>query len=541
MLEHLTAGVYVEDAPAGVHVIAGVPTSVAAFVGATQAGPVAAPLVVHSFAEFEAQFGGLAVDMPLGYAVKQYFTNGGRDALIARVVPSGPTLTDADLSSPALEAQKRGLWLLDHAASFNILCIPPLARTTDVGRATWDAAVAYAARRRAMVIVDPPAAWTAAPTASDITALLGASPNAALYYPRLQAADPLRGNQVASFAPCGAVAGIYARTDASRGVWKAPAGVEAKVLGAQGLSAALSDAQLSALNAIGVNGLRALSGAIVLWGARTLAGGDVADPFKFVSLRRLELFIEDSITRGLQSTVFEPNSPSLWERIRASVTDFLLRLFRQGALQGDKPQAAFFVRCDASTMAQQDIDQGTVKLVVGFAPLRPAEFVIIGVGSLARDQPCPSFVSRHYRVRAARYALRVMWDGEAIAGVRRVRGLGQLTELVSVRDGGDPNASRVIVGPTKFEPVALARGITRDDAFEKWAQAIRQGEAALPRKDVRIELHDGERRLTVAWVLKGALPVKIEAPDLNADSGDVAMEELTLAYEGLEFDHDPPC
>ena len=105
-------------------------------------------------------------------------------------MPSGPTLTDADLSNPALEAQKRGLWLLDHAESFNILCIPPLARTTDVGRATWDAAVAYAARRRAMVIVDPPAAWTAAPTASDITALLGRSPNAALYYPRLQAADP---------------------------------------------------------------------------------------------------------------------------------------------------------------------------------------------------------------------------------------------------------------------------------------------------------------------------------------------------------------
>jgi uncharacterized protein len=541
MPETVAPGVYVEEAPAGAHVIAGVPTSTAAFVGATAAGPVAAPLIVHSFAEFEAQFGGLAVDMPLGYAVQQYFTNGGRDALIARVVPSGPTLTDADLSSPALEAQKRGLWLLEHAESFNILCIPPLARATDVGRATWDAAVAYAARRRAMVIVDPPAAWTAAPTMADITALLGASSNAALYYPRLQAADPLRGNQVASFAPCGAVAGIYARTDAARGVWKAPAGVEANVLGAQGLSAALSDAQLSALNAMGINGLRALSGAIVLWGARTLAGDDVADPFQFVPLRRLELFIEDSITRGLQSTVFEPNGPSLWERIRASVADFLLGLFRQGALQGDKPEEAFFVRCDASTTTQQDIDRGIVNLVVGFAPLRPAEFVIIGIGSLAKDQPCASFVSRHYRIRVARYALRVMWDGETIAGVRRVRGLGRLTELVSVRDGGDPNASRVVVGPTKFEPVTIERGITRDDAFEKWAQAMRQGAAPAPRKDVRIELHDRERRLTVAWVLKGALPVKIEAPDLNADSSDVAIEELTLAYEGLELDHDPPC
>src|SRR5262249_31979704 len=184
---------------------AGVPTSTGAFLGATEAGPIAAPLSVRSFAEFEAQFGALAAEMPLGYAVQQYFTNGGRDALIARAVPSGPTLSDADLSNPALEAQKRGLWLLDHAEHFNILCIPPLPRTTDVRRATWDAAIAYAARRRAMVIVDPPAAWTAAPTASDITALVGASPNATLYYPRLKAADPLRGNQVASFAPCGAV------------------------------------------------------------------------------------------------------------------------------------------------------------------------------------------------------------------------------------------------------------------------------------------------------------------------------------------------
>jgi len=541
MPETVAPGVYVEDAPAGAHVIAGVPTSTAAFVGATEAGPVAAPLIVHSFAEFEAQFGALAVEMPLGYAVQQYFVNGGRDALIARIVPSGPMLTDADLSSPALEAQKRGLWLLDHAEHFNTLCIPPLSRTTDVGRTTWDAAVAYAARRRAMVIVDPPAAWTAAPTMSEVTALLGRSPNAALYYPRLEAADPLRGNQVASFAPCGAVAGIYARTDASRGVWKAPAGAQANVLGVQGLSAALSDAQLSALNAMGVNGLRVLSGAVVLWGARTLAGDDVADPFKFVPLRRLELFIEESITRGLQWANFEPNGPSLWERIGTSVADFLLGLFRQGALQGDKPQAAFFVRCDASTMTQQDIDRGIVNLVVGFAPLRPAEFVIIGIGSFATDQPCAGFVSRHYRIRAARYTLRVMWDGETIAGVRRVRGLGQLTELVSVRDGGDPNASRVVVGPTKFEPVTIARGITCDDAFEKWAQAMQQGAAPAPRKDVRIELHDAERRLTVAWMLKGALPVKFEAPDLNAASNDVAIEELTLAYEGLELDHDPPC
>src|ERR1700745_2119449 len=145
----------------------------------------------------------------------------------------------------------------------------------------------------------------------EVTAMLARSPNAALYYPRLQASDPLRGNQVASFAPCGAGAVIYARTDTSRGVWKAPAGAQANVLGVQGLSAALSDAQLSALNAIGVTGLRVLSGAVVLWGARTLAGDDVADPFKFVPLRRLDLFIEESITSSLKWTTLATNGRDL--------------------------------------------------------------------------------------------------------------------------------------------------------------------------------------------------------------------------------------
>ena len=541
MPEHLFPGVFVEEAASGTRTIAGVPTAVTAFVGATASGPIEAPRMVGSFAEYEAQFGGLSADMPLGYAVQQYFLNGGREAVIARVAPSGATLTDADLSSPALEAQQRGLWLLDRAERFNIVCIPPLSRSGDVGRATWDAAIAYASRRRAMVVIDPPATWTAAPTLAEVTALAGRSPNAALYYPRLQATDPLRGNQLASFAPCGAVAGIYARTDAARGVWKAPAGTEATVLGAQGPSVALSQAQLAELNAMGVNAVRTLpGGATVLWGARTRAQDGGTDPFKFVPVRRLELFIESSITDGLQWAIFEPNGPSLWDRVRASVEDFLLGLFRHGALQGDTPQEAFFVRCDASTMTPHDIEQGIVNLVVGFAPLKPAEFVIIGIGNLAKDDGCARFFSRHYRIHTARYALRVTWDGEAISGIRRVRGLGQLTELISVRDGGDADASRSILGPTKFEPVTITRGLSRDTAFEKWAQAMRHGTGPAPRKDVRIELHDNARRITFAWVLKGALPIKFEAPDLNAAATDVAVEELTLAYDGLELE-DPTC
>jgi phage tail-like protein len=134
----------------------------------------------------------------------------------------------------------------------------------------------------------------------------------------------------------------------------------------------------------------------------------------------------------------------------------------------------------------------------------------------------------------------VTWDGEAIAGVRRVRGLGQLTELTTVRDGGDAGVSRSIVGATTFEPVTLTRALSRDTAFERWAQAVRHGTGPAPRKDVRIEMHDTARRITFAWVLKRALPIKFEAPDLNAAANDVAVEELTLAYDGLELE-DPTC
>jgi len=468
MPEYLAPGVYVEEVPTGAHAITGVPTATAAFLGATPSGPTNAPVLVHSFAEYQTQFGGLSADMPLGYAVAHYFANGGREALIARVMPNGAALTDADLSSPGLESQHRGLWLLDHAARFDILCIPPLSGTTDVGRATWDAAIAYSTARRAFVIVDPPAAWTPSQAL-----FVNRSPNAALYYPRLQAPHPLHGNQLASFAPCGVVAGIYARTDAARGVWKAPAGTEATILGIQGLSAALSEAELAMLNDIGVNGLRALpGGGHVVWGARTLATTATWEPSKYVPVQRLMLFIEASLIGGLQWAVFEPNGEPLWAQIRRSVTDFLHGLFLQGAFAGNRPADAYFVRCDATTMTQNDIDNGRLIVAVGVAPVRPAEFVIIGIGQGSNDPSPTSFLTRHYSIRLGRYTLGIAWDGHPIAGVIRVRGLGQLTELTTVHDGGEPNSAHVIVGPTKLEPVTIERGITDDNAFEAWAQAM---------------------------------------------------------------------
>jgi hypothetical protein len=234
-----------------------------------------------------------------------------------------------------------------------------------------------------MVIVDPPAAWTSARDVSEnaIAAQVSRNASAALYFPRIKAPDPLDGDQPANFAPCGAVAGIYARIDAARGVWQAPAGAEASVVGAQGLSVALTEAERSALSEAGVNALRALpGGAIALWGARTLTGATATEPqLRYVPVRRLEMFIEASIARGLQWAALEDNGEPLWAKVRERVANFLHGLFLRRALPGRRPQDAYFVRCDESTMSPQDLDQGVLVVQVGFAPLRPAEFVIITI------------------------------------------------------------------------------------------------------------------------------------------------------------------
>jgi phage tail sheath protein FI len=252
----------------------------------------------------------------------------------------------------------------------------------------------YCTARRAMLIVDPPAAWstnkdTAAATARDRLPNLGlggdAARNAALYFPRLREADPLRDSQVDTFVPCGAVAGIMARTDVARGVWKAPAGLEAAVNGIQGFDVNLNDAENGMLNPLGINCLRAfpVNGRVV-WGARTLRGADqLADEYKYVPVRRTALYIEESLYRGTQWVVFEPNDEPLWAQIRLNVGAFMHSLFRQGAFQGTTPRDAYFVKCDKETTTQDDINKGIVNILVGFAPLKPAEFVVIKLQQIA--------------------------------------------------------------------------------------------------------------------------------------------------------------
>lgn len=293
---------------------------------------------------------------------------------------------------------KTGIYALEKADIFNILCIPPDTRNGDVPDGVLTDALAYCVERRAMLIVDPPTAWTDFQKAADefrangVHGLAGTDTrNAAVYFPRVLETDSQRNGALEAFPACGLVAGAYARTDVQRGVWKAPAGIEVSLNGARGLGMDstkpmnLTDEENGVLNPLGINCLRRFPViGPVIWGARTLRGADIlADEYKYVPVRRLVLYIEESLYRGTQWVVFEPNDAPLWAQIRLNVGAFMHNLFRQGAFQGSTPRDAYLVKCDSETTTQNDINLGIVNIVVGFAPLKPAEFVVLKIQQLA--------------------------------------------------------------------------------------------------------------------------------------------------------------
>lgn len=378
-------GVYLQEAPASPPAIAALPTAVTAFVGHTPDGPVHQPLAVRSGLDFERLFGGLAPGSTLGPAVQQFFDNGGTEALVVRLPPGAKGITAWLPTAQAARARRQGIYALDAVDHFNLLCLPPPSRSKDFSPAAWARAATYCQQRRALLLVDAPGHWTSVADAlngmDELQAAVAptALANAAAYFPRLHAAPPAAGKIPISFAPCAAVAGLMARTDAHRGVWKAPAGSEATLSGMVGTSLAPTEAQLAELAGVGLNAVRSLPGrGLLVWGARTLAGHNaLASEWKYVPVRRLALHIEQSVLRGTQWVVFEPNDAPLWARLRASVTHFLTTIWRQGGLMGQKPEEAFFVRCDGSTTTAADIAAHRLHLHIGIAPLKPAEFVLL--------------------------------------------------------------------------------------------------------------------------------------------------------------------
>lgn len=281
---------------------------------------------------------------------------------------------------------KRGILALDKADIYNLMCIPTFnIELTDL-KSIYEAAEDYCKMRRAMLIMDPPKEWIKWNDPIDNKNKLEIQKeNAAIFFPRFEAIDPEDNGKPRVFAPSGAIAGVFARTDSTGGIWKAPAGIEANISGLKKLSVKLTDEENGKLNSKGINCLRSFPDiGTVIWGSRTMRGADIlADQWKYITVRRIALYIEESLYRGLQWVVFEPNTDPLWSQIRLNVRTFMHNLFRQGAFQGTTPKEAYLVKCDSETTQQADIDRGLVNIIVGFAPLKPAEFVILKITQLA--------------------------------------------------------------------------------------------------------------------------------------------------------------
>ena len=529
MAELLTPGIQVAEQPGPEHAIARASTAITAFVGRALRGPCNQPVMLTSFADFQRLFGGLWQPSMLGYAVEQYFENGGRQAIVVRVASgaSPKTLTlpagDAALTLEALcpgtreylrasvdydnigenesdrfnlvvqrirtpgsefvedqEIYRRlsvdpaagrsylpialaesylarfigevpaaradltlhahgglvgyvqsnpngddgapptdydiigsategtGLHALKSVESFNFLCIPPLTRDGDVGPSALMVAARLARERSALLIVDPPAEWTSAEAALEaMHEWYFASQNAVMYFPRIVAHDRLRGRHE-TFAPGGAVAGMLARLDETWPVWSPAEGEDAVLRAGYRPLCAVADAERARLVHAGINTLQSVRSSVRLGlSPRTLCGPSAeSSDWKYLSARRLALFILNSVERGTRWVQFEHNGPDLWRRITARVEEFLAGLEAAGAFLGHEPDEAYFVVCDERLNDGSAAHAGAVRLLVGFAAARPGDYhaYVISHGAAGSRMERVSYnrqLSAGYRIDAA--------------------------------------------------------------------------------------------------------------------------------------------
>jgi uncharacterized protein len=353
-------------------------TGILAVVGRFLSGPTDTPVALTSAAELAERFGPSLPDGDAALALVAFFANGGQRAYAVRVADDAAVpLAEALLGRPEAGT---GLHALTGLPDPDLVCLPDTTRLDreEAAKLVTAAASLCAAQRR-FLLVDPPVEVADGDGVVDWADRYGLRRrDAALYVPRVLVEDATNGGRRA-IAPSGAVAGVYARTDRQRGVWKAPAGVEADLRGVVGLAVELGSREQERLNPEGIDVLRRLpDGRIVVWGARTLAG-DGSDPeWMYVPVRRTAVTIQRALLAGLAWTAAEPNEARLWADIRADVEHLLDRLWREGAFAGATPRDAYVVRCGlGQTMTQADVDRGVVILEVGIALVRPAEFIVL--------------------------------------------------------------------------------------------------------------------------------------------------------------------
>ncbi len=288
------------------------------------------------------------------------------------------------------EEEHTGFHALDRVDIFNLMVLPRDSDISDTDhQALYGQASIYCQQNRAFLLMDAPDSWTdvdrLVATSTEVNSLrsLVTKQNSAVFYPKVRYSDAGIKKYI---GPSGMIAGLMARIDSTRGIWKAPAGIEADLRGILDVEVNLTDLENGVLNKLGVNCLRKFPSGSVNWGARTNFGSDSeTSEWKYIPIRRLALFLEESLYRSTRWVVFEPNDEPLWAKIRLNLGAFMMRLFRQGAFQGSTPDKAFYVKCDGETTTQADRNLGIVNIEVGFAPLKPAEFVIIRIQQIAGE------------------------------------------------------------------------------------------------------------------------------------------------------------
>jgi phage tail sheath protein FI len=347
----------------------GVTTDVAAIVGTFAAGPMETPYLLESMNEFDLYYGGVDEDHEASYQVRAFFQNGGERLWVSRARDAART---GLVGTPGT---RTGVHALE-SARFNLLLVPELFTSPDIADRAGAAAdvVAYGADRDAFVLLDPPAEVETAGALIDWLVLGGGAlrrREAALYFGRLQVADGAGGSRW--IGASGAAAGTYAMNDRDRGVWSTPAGPELPLSGVQDVAPLTVDARDS-LVAVGINPvIRNATAGVLLWGGRTLA----LDPeFRYLSVYRLTLYLEARVRSALEWAAGESSEQAVWDRAREDTEAVLDELWRAGAFQGASAADAYFVRCDLTTHTAGDIAANRLVVIIGIAPLRPAEFIV---------------------------------------------------------------------------------------------------------------------------------------------------------------------
>ncbi len=400
---YLSPGVYVEEVDRGTKPIEAVGTNTVGFLGEASMGPVNQAVLITNWSQFTKTFGDFTQSTHLAHAVYGFFNNGGSRCFIVNVgSPQSMDLTEgqkaADTTAVVKEGEKKqerqegrdkrgassdtayigrdggpgartGLKCFEEIDEISIVAAPG-----QTSAAVQDALLTHCETRKdRFAILDSPETMSGG---VDKLARPRDSKYGGYYFPWIQVYDPERGNVFVP--PSGHIAGVYARTDNERGVHKAPA--NEIVRGALGLKYNVSKGEQDILNPKGVNCIRLmLGGGIRIWGARTLS----SDPsWRYINVRRLFIMVETSIERATQWVVFEPNDHRLWKRVTRTIASFLTLVWRNGALMGETPEKAFFVKCDSETNPPEVIDVGQLIVEIGLAPVKPAEFVIFRIGQM---------------------------------------------------------------------------------------------------------------------------------------------------------------